>query len=667
MKKKLKNMDSQSYINHFKNIYSLLITFLESDNVAEEDEFNEVIKYINEIDLVQNYKKFHEFIFIISQIYHGHHRYPEIIKRIERILFYFEKDIKRIFTNFEIFDIFSENPQILLLLLQKQIIFFDQDIIEDEIVSLQFFYPEIKSLISESKREELEKNLLDEDPDIFTNFDEKRRIGENNSYICYLIRNDLIVDFITYVNKKNISLSNARVMPSLFETNTLLQLKSTTLIKYAAFFGSIQIFQYLQNNNVKLKPSLWKYAIHGNNSEIIMILEENKIKPKKYVYEESIKCHHNEIASYIDENYNSEFEIDDALKIHYGIHYSNFSCIQCDIFNHQSAFFSILNYQKYHPFLSNLYIEIKNIDKNRICNTEYRFIDEEDITICFDKFNILIYDLGNDKSFVSTDEFDKILNCINFEDIFKIRHKSLLCPYYYNCFADKPGFIFDWHYTILYDFFDYYYLKFCRSYEEAHTVNYIIILGIAIALNHIQSLGMIHYFLIPKVIYLDYKLYPYLAGYGISSKCKVNLDIHYVDSNLVFLPPEIKFYKDFDAFNQYSNVYTFAILTYFLLPNYSNRRRDIIYIANRKISEDNNHCFEFQAAGVHLFDRFMHLCLSPDPEKRKVSFKIILDIITDHRFYRGTFDFNTDKVIEYLNIFGDEFNYLKEKIITQNK
>ena len=39
-------------------------------------------------------------------------------------------------------------------------------------------------------------------------YDEKRQKGENDSYICTLIRNDLIDEFIVHVNKTNISLSS---------------------------------------------------------------------------------------------------------------------------------------------------------------------------------------------------------------------------------------------------------------------------------------------------------------------------------------------------------------------------------------------------------------------------------------------------------------------------
>ena len=81
--------------------------------------------------------------------------------------------------------------------------------------------------------------------------------------------------------------------------------KNPSLIEYATFYGSIQIFRYLVNKNVELTQSLWLYAIHSKSSELISFLEEKSIKPVSYydVYVESIRCHHNEIAEYIIDNY----------------------------------------------------------------------------------------------------------------------------------------------------------------------------------------------------------------------------------------------------------------------------------------------------------------------------------------------------------------------------
>ena len=96
-----------------------------------------------------------------------------------------------------------------------------------------------------------------------------------------------------------------------------------SLIEYAAFFGSIQIFSYLKNEGVEMNPSLWKFAIHGNNIKIINIIEENNIKPEDSfieIFKEAIKCHHISIANYLDkkfiENSLEKSVIIQALKYH---------------------------------------------------------------------------------------------------------------------------------------------------------------------------------------------------------------------------------------------------------------------------------------------------------------------------------------------------------------
>ena len=117
---------------------------------------------------------------------------------------------------------------------------------------------------------------------------------------------DSVEEFISYVNKINISFEST-IKPSIFETNSFLIDKKPTLIEYAAFFGSIQIFNFLKIHEVELKPSLWIYAIHSNNAEIISILESNNIELNQVdCFNEAIKCHHNNIAYYFKENYLSD-------------------------------------------------------------------------------------------------------------------------------------------------------------------------------------------------------------------------------------------------------------------------------------------------------------------------------------------------------------------------
>lgn len=104
---------------------------------------------------------------------------------------------------------------------------------------------------------------MEQNSEIFDDFDSTRQIGEKDSFICELIRNDSVVDFIQYVNQKNIPLTS-QISPSIFGTHQLLlKITNKTLIQYSAFYKSIQFFQYLKMNNVELSPSLWLYSIHS--------------------------------------------------------------------------------------------------------------------------------------------------------------------------------------------------------------------------------------------------------------------------------------------------------------------------------------------------------------------------------------------------------------------
>ena len=163
------------------------------------------------------------------------------------------------------------------------------------------------------------------------------------------IQKDSIDEFISLVSQTDYRLSS-KATSSIYETNLLLIENRASLIEYATFFGSIQIFKYLYKNKVELSPSLWLYAIHGIDEELIHIIEdihlsyeevndkseneENKNENnesendkveennKKSIYpllKEAIKCHHNDVANYIINNY-----IPDAKLVPLCLKYVNF-------------------------------------------------------------------------------------------------------------------------------------------------------------------------------------------------------------------------------------------------------------------------------------------------------------------------------------------------------
>lgn len=195
---------------------------------------------------------------------------------------------------------------------------------------------------------------------------------ENSEIICKLIQKDLIGEFITYVNKNSYSLKS-KINQSVYETNDFLIIngaRGITLIEYAAFYGSIQIFKYLISKDVELTPSLWFYAVHGKDPEIMKILEENEsISPDQDTFQlilrETIKCHHINVSNYIFDNYlrdKDENKIDDDILINSIIYY-NFNFIENDKIN-ERLFCCLCAYDYYIPvfnMLSTKYIDINQI------------------------------------------------------------------------------------------------------------------------------------------------------------------------------------------------------------------------------------------------------------------------------------------------------------------
>ncbi|KAK8845031.1 hypothetical protein M9Y10_021207 [Tritrichomonas musculus] len=308
----------QNYINEFNELYNTLLTFLE-DSEYNDDNFNnlnEIIK-LQEFDI--NKDKFLQFLQILISISNNHHRGHTFFSKIKQIILNYQEQIKQFFSNIEIFRLFQTNFLIMHHLIKNKILTIDEEIIFQLFQSknsmnihlCNFFYPQLKKYIEENglllsdELEELEASFLIENSNMSDEeFEEKQEKGENDSYICSLIRDDLVKDFIVYINQTNYAL-DSYIKPSIFETNQFLIDKQTSLIEYCAFFGSIQIIQHLLLSKIKMNSSIWLYGIHSNEPELIHLFEEYKILPIDSTYDEclkeSIKCHHNEIASYLNE------------------------------------------------------------------------------------------------------------------------------------------------------------------------------------------------------------------------------------------------------------------------------------------------------------------------------------------------------------------------------
>ena len=188
--------------------------------------------------------------------------------------------------------------------------------------------------------------------------------GENETQICKLIRGDCYDDFIIYVNQTNTPLS-AVIETSEFETNSFLIENQPTLIEYAAFYGSYQIFQFLRISGVEMTGNIWLYAMHGKNGEIIHSLEENGIHPADASYREclemSVRFNSEDISSYIQSNLLKNVNDKNFLYFPYNFQYRNY-CLFPETVNNSYSFYFLCKYN--YVFLVRNLLEINQVNVN---------------------------------------------------------------------------------------------------------------------------------------------------------------------------------------------------------------------------------------------------------------------------------------------------------------
>lgn len=297
----------------------IILAYLESENDSDQN-FGDLIKYSQSKHNFDDRMELYEKLKMISSLIRNHHRSPDFYNRVKQIFIFFKNKIEQTFSNFELYDIFKNDSLVIFILYDIKMITIDKCNIS------QFYYyyfsPEIQKFIENDTKETIENELSQSQTNVLEEINKK-------TYVHNLIQNDLIEDFISYVNRFNISLEKTIIQNSTYEKNEFLIDKKPTFIEYAAFYGSIQIFQYLKLSNVRLKSSLWLYVIHSKNAELIHILEENKVKPPENSYEkcleEAVKCHHNDIAKYIKDNLIDKNDDDYNSFAPYCYQYYNFS------------------------------------------------------------------------------------------------------------------------------------------------------------------------------------------------------------------------------------------------------------------------------------------------------------------------------------------------------
>lgn len=357
-------MELNEIINQKRELHSLVFQYLTNEK-DEDDQYQLLLATIERQKIRESLSELRDLILsilIISNI-------PRQVsfQKVSKLILILTEDLKKFLnSDVELFNFFIKNKRILLLLHENKYFSFDQQIINNmksqnlNYKFSEYFYPEIKSMIDPEDKKLIEEELFSLGPNIFSEFEEKRLKGENETYICELIRNDSIEQFIEYVSRTNFPLSK-KLNHSIFETNHFLIKNQPTPIEYAAFYGSVQICKFLILKDVSLETeNVALFAINGGNFDVIHMLESKQIDTKSFnCLGEAIKCRHEDIFNYIVENTNEDKKVMDENIVKSCLEYHNFTFLP-DV---QDNFFFYLCFYNYDG-LVNIFLKQKEKEIN---------------------------------------------------------------------------------------------------------------------------------------------------------------------------------------------------------------------------------------------------------------------------------------------------------------
>lgn len=207
--------------------------------------------------------------------------------------------------------------------------------------------------------------------------------------------------------------------------------------------------------------------------------------------------------------------------------------------------------------------------------------------------------------------------------------------------------------------FDYF-----REGPKDDTSSYIFLLGIAIGLNKLHNDHFIHRDIKPANIIIDNNYHPLVSDFGISKKGKREDDAQvtlYKTLNVgspLYMAPEINVAN---PYTRSADIYSYSMVAYQIitdkLPFYDKQFRSIYALTQNVLRGVRPTITEIENKYVR---DFLEACWNPNPQERP-AFNDIINMITNKEFYSYFKNLNCLRVIEYLKIFGDEFNEIQKK------
>ena len=242
------------------------------------------------------------------------------IEIISKILEHYCNIISKTFSSDELMSIFK-NRTIIYILLKNNLIDISAIYEVGSINFFKFFCKEIyeSKVYHENDEKDLQRLVqnLDDNHDIYC------RKGVSINPFAKIIREDDIDTFQEYVSQNNIRI-NGSINTGVYESCNLFAAETheVTIIDYAAYYGSINIFKFLIMNGARVTNSTKISAIVGGNLEIIHILEQENSAFNQFCLTIAIIYNQNDIFDYLISNHGLEIAGDSLKQC---IKFSNFS------------------------------------------------------------------------------------------------------------------------------------------------------------------------------------------------------------------------------------------------------------------------------------------------------------------------------------------------------
>ena len=249
-----------------------------------------------------------------------------------------------------------------------------------------------------------------------------------------------------------------------------------------------------------------------------------------------------------------------------------------------------------------------------------------------------------------TNEFTRMMMC-RYPSILGIKGFSPVDP----DDSPKPSILTDYYKMTLYD-----YINTRKTGNYTKTNDYIIILGMTIGLRFLNNNGIIHELLHPGSILLDENFYPIIQNVEINKR----LIYRFVDQ-INFMMKQSGYYMSPEQAEEYSfqtsNVFSYS----FILYNLITLKHPFDRISKMSAYKALHMIVSGYRPTLHNIEdeaiiEFLERCWSQDPQRR-FTFDEILDIITQEVFYAYFEPLDRQKIVEYLDKYGNEFDEIKKK------